>query len=107
MRIYRGFNHPKRYDADARWGTNAFEPDRIRWGVDSISTAKTAILSGLGIQHLPTSKAEEELNDGRLVHVLLAWSLPDMGVYAVRPNIGPQKKLTHRLIDFLIGYKSA
>jgi DNA-binding transcriptional LysR family regulator len=84
-----------------------FEPEKIRLEVDSISTAKTAILAGLGVQHLPTSEAEQELKDGRLVRVLPEWSLPEMGVYAVWPDVGPQKKLTRRLIDFLVDYTPA
>ncbi len=44
---------------------------------------------------------EAELASGELVEVLADWALPELGVYAVWPDIGPQKKLTRRLIDFL------
>lgn len=82
--------------------TVVFEPDNIRLEVDTIATAKSALLAGLGVQHLPLGEIEEELASGALVRVLPDWSLPDLGVYAVWPDIGPQKALTRRLIDFIV-----
>ena len=79
----------------------SFEPENVRLEVHSLSAAKLAVLEGLGIQHLPTSEVDLELAKGRLVEVLPQWSPPELGVYAVWPDIGPQKKLTRRLIDFL------
>lgn len=79
----------------------SFEPENVRLEVHSLSAAKLAVLEGLGIQHLPTSEVDLELAEGRLVEVLPQWSPPELGVYAVWPDIGPQKKLTRRLIDFL------
>jgi len=79
----------------------SFEPENVRLEVHSLASAKTAILEGLGIQHLPNSETDQELTDGTLVEVLPQWSLPELGIYAVWPDIGPQKKLTRRLIDFL------
>ncbi len=78
-----------------------FEPENIRLEVHSLSSAKLAVLEGLGIQHLPNSEAEIEIADGRLVEILPQWSLPELGIYAVWPDIGPQKKLTRRLISFM------
>jgi len=79
----------------------SFEPERVRIEVHSVSAAKAAILEGLGIQHLPDNEVDIEVADGRLVEVLPQWSPPDLGIYAVWPDSGPQKKLTRRLIEFL------
>ena len=78
-----------------------FAPENVRLEVHALSSAKLAVLEGLGIQHLPDSEAEVEIADGRLVEVLPQWSPPELGVYAVWPDIGPQKKLTRRLIEFM------
>ena len=78
-----------------------FEPENVRLEVHSLSSAKAAILEGLGVQHLPDSEVDPEIAQGLLTHVLPQWSLPELGVYAVWPDIGPQKKLTRRLIEFV------
>tara|TARA_R110002051_G_scaffold83650_9_gene148343 strand:+ start:25894 stop:26082 length:189 start_codon:yes stop_codon:yes gene_type:complete len=62
-------------------------------------------MAGLGIQHLPRGEIEDELVSGKLVQVLPKWGLPDLGIYAVWPDSGPQKALTRRLIDFFIDEK--
>lgn len=79
-----------------------FEPENIRLEVDTITAAKSAILAGLGVQHLPLGEVKAELDAGDLIRVLPSWSPPILNVYAVWPNSGPQKKLTRRLIDFLL-----
>ena len=79
----------------------SFEPENVRLEVHSLSSAKLAVLQGLGLQHLPDSEADVEISEGRLVEVLPQWSPPELGVYAVWPDIGPQKKLTRRLIEFM------
>lgn len=76
-------------------------PVNVRLEVHSLSSAKSAILEGLGIQHLPDGEVDAELAAGTLVEVLPEWSLPELGVYAVWPDVGPQKKLTRRLIEFM------
>ena len=81
--------------------TTSFVPENFRIEVDSINAAKAAALAGLGIQHLPVSEVEDHLKRGDLVEVLSSWQLPDLGVYAVWSDIGPQKRLTRRLLDFL------
>ncbi len=78
-----------------------FEPEHIRLETHSLSSAKLAILEGLGIMHLPNSETDEEIANGRLIEVLPQWSPPLLGVYAVWPDIGRQKKLTRRLIEFM------
>ena len=79
----------------------SFQPENIRLEVHSMSSAKAAVLEGLGIQHLPDSEVDIEIAEGRLVEVLPQWSPPDLGIYAVWPDSGPQKKLTRKLIEFL------
>ena len=78
-----------------------FEPENVRLEVDNIATAKSALLAGLGVQHLPHSEVEYELNEGLLVEVLPAWKPPLLGIYAIWPEIGRQKNLTRRLVDRL------
>lgn len=81
--------------------TFQFTPENVRLEVHSLSSAKSAVLEGLGIQHLPDSEVDAEIAAGTLAEVLPDWSLPVLGVYAVWPDIGPQKKLTRRLLDFM------
>ena len=80
----------------------SFEPENIRVEVDTISAATSAVVSGLGIQRLPTSEIKDELRTGRLVPVLSDWSLPLFGIYAVWPDTGPQKHLTRLFIEHLV-----
>lgn len=80
----------------------SFQPENVRLEVDTISSTISAIVAGLGIQHLPLGEIEDELATGKLVQVLPRWGLPDLGVYAVWPDSGPQKALTRRLIDFFV-----
>jgi DNA-binding transcriptional LysR family regulator len=81
-------------------------PANMRIEVNTVNAAKAAVLAGLGIWHLPQSVIEQEVSQGRLVRVLPDWNLPTLGVYAVWPDIGPQKALTRRLIDHFIAHRS-
>ncbi|GHA40028.1 transcriptional regulator [Amylibacter ulvae] len=78
------------------------DPASIRVEVNTVSAAKAAVLAGLGIWHLPLGEIEQELAQGRLIPVLSDWNLPELGIYAVWPDIGPQKALTRRLIDHFL-----
>lgn len=82
--------------------TIAIHPENVRLEVDTISSAKSAILAGLGVRTMPLGEIEAELAAGRLVQVLPEWRLPVLGVYAVWPDSDPQKTLTRRLIDFFV-----
>jgi len=82
--------------------TVSFVPENRHLEVDSIRLGKSAAKAGLGVQHLPLSDIGEDLATGALVEVLPGWRLPDLGTYVVWPDAGPQKKLTRRLIDFLV-----
>lgn len=82
------------------------EPINMRVEVNTVSAAKAAVLAGLGLWHLPLGEIEQEIATGRLIHVLPDWSLPVLGIYAVWPDIGPQKALTRRLIDYFVEHRS-
>lgn len=77
----------------------------IRLEVDAVTAGRAAVLAGLGLMSLPLNEIEEDLRSGALVEVSRKWTLPSFGIYAVWPDTGPQKKLTRRLIDFLIDQK--
>ena len=79
-----------------------FEPENSRIVVDSITTAKCAILEGLGVQHLPSSEVEKELQSGELIHILPDWAPPILGIYAVWSETGHSKRITRTFIDYLI-----
>ena len=68
----------------------SFQPEKVRLEVDTIVSAKSAILAGLGVRHLPLGEVEEEIALGKLVKVMPQWSVPDLGVYAVWPDFGPK-----------------
>ena len=78
----------------------------MRVEVNTVNAAKAAVLAGLGLWHLPLSEIRGELAEGRLVHVLPDWNLPELGVYAIWPDIGPQKALTRRLLDHFLEHRA-
>lgn len=84
----------------------SFKPFNMRIEVNSVDAAKAAVIGGLGIWHLPLSIIEQELAQGLLVPILPDWSFETLGIYAVWPDIGPQKTLTRRLIDHFIVHRS-
>ncbi|MEP4039418.1 LysR family transcriptional regulator [Pseudophaeobacter sp.] len=82
--------------------TVVVDPTNMRVEVNTVNAAKAAVLAGLGLWHLPLSEITNEIADGRLFHVLPDWNLPELGVYAIWPDIGPQKALTRRLLDHFL-----
>lgn len=77
-------------------------PANIRLEVDSISSAKSAVLAGMGFRGLPSREVKHELDAGELVQILPKWSMPIQGVYAVWSDTGPQKNLTRGMINFMV-----
>ena len=73
----------------------------VRLEVDAVTAGRSAVLTGLGLMSLPLNEIEDDLASGDLVEVCEDWQLPSLGVYAVWPDIGSQRKLTRRLIDYL------
>ncbi|MEM8980503.1 MAG: LysR family transcriptional regulator [Pseudomonadota bacterium] len=84
----------------------SFEPAKTRIEVDSASAAKSAVMAGLGVRQLPLEEVRQELEDGKLVHLMPKWSVPLEGVFAVWPDIGPQKTLTRMLIDHMADWQT-
>lgn len=82
-----------------------FEPMSTRVEVNTVRAAKAAVLAGLGIWHVPLGEIEHDLARGRVIRVLPNWNLPELGIYAVWPEIGPQKLLTRRLIDHFLEHR--
>lgn len=82
----------------------SFEPQTFRLQVDTISSARSAVLAGLGVRQLPISEITDDIAQGRLAFVLPDWRIPIMGIYAVWPDSGPQKALTRRLLDFFLDH---
>lgn len=78
-----------------------FTPEKMRVELNSLAAVKSAILNDLGIQRLPETEVRQELREGALERVLPEWSLPESGVYAVWPEVGRQKNLTRRFIEYL------
>lgn len=83
-----------------------FDPTDMRVEVNTVTAAKAAVLAGLGIWHVPLGEIQQDLAQGRLVHILPDWKLPELGIYAVWPDIGPQKALTRRLIDHFLEHRT-
>ncbi|MEL6434008.1 MAG: LysR family transcriptional regulator [Pseudomonadota bacterium] len=79
-----------------------FLPEQTRLETTSVTAAKGAVTAGIGVQVLPTSEIEAELNSGKLVEVLPEWKPPVLGMYAVWPDLGTQKKLSRRFIEFMV-----
>jgi len=77
------------------------EPENIRIEVDSVLAAKAAVLAGMGVQRLPLSEVQAELASGALIEMLPDWRPPELGVYAIWPDSGPQKNLTRRLVEVM------
>lgn len=84
----------------------SIEPSNMRVEVNTVNAAKAAVLAGLGIWHVPHGEIQQEIAKGQLIHILPDWNLPKLGIYAVWPDIGPQKALTRRLIDHIIEHRS-
>jgi DNA-binding transcriptional LysR family regulator len=97
---------PSMMSLDRDGQTVSFEPTNMRVEVNTVTAAKAAVMAGLGIWHLPLGEIDQELTQGQLVHVLPNWTLPMLGIYAVWPDIGPQKALTRRLIDHLLEHRN-
>ena len=60
-----------------------------------------AAVAGLGIVMLPTFMIWREMEQGRLVYVLLDYSLPSGNAYAVYPQTRHLSQRVRTFIDFL------
>jgi DNA-binding transcriptional LysR family regulator len=72
-----------------------------RFVADDLLTVKFAVLQGAGMGFLPGYMCQDELDDGRLVHVLAGWA-PRPGVFhAVYPSRRGMVPAVRRFLDFL------
>ncbi len=69
--------------------------------VDNIYAAKEAVLAGLGVIPLPQSLCQEDIDRGRLVHLLPDWELEKIPLHAVWSNEARRNSLTRRLLSHL------
>ncbi|AUH49426.1 LysR family transcriptional regulator [Chromobacterium sp. ATCC 53434] len=58
---------------------------RARIKVDSAASLRSLLLAGAGVSVLDSFSVQEDLRQGRLVHLLPQWTLAKGGVYAVFP----------------------
>ncbi|WP_171181973.1 LysR family transcriptional regulator [Ruegeria sp. HKCCD8929] len=75
--------------------------NRGRVVVDNFAALRSALCAGLGIQRLPASVADPELEVGNLVELIPDWSIPDLGTYAVWPDTSRRLSLTRLLVDHI------
>jgi DNA-binding transcriptional LysR family regulator len=61
---------------------------------------RRALLEGMGLARIPMFVVGEDLARGRLVRVLEAWELPDLGIFAVTTARDDQPRKTRAFIDF-------
>ncbi|MEN3030045.1 LysR family transcriptional regulator [Chromobacterium amazonense] len=66
-------------------GEEATVRTRARIKVDSAASLRTLLLAGAGVSVLDSFSVQEDIRQGRLVHLLPQWTLPKGGVYAVFP----------------------
>lgn len=72
-----------------------------RYVVDDLLTLKFAVLAGTGMGWLPDYMCQEEMADGRLVHLLPGWSPPPGVVHAVFPSRRGLSPTVRSFLDFL------
>ncbi|QJP09146.1 LysR substrate-binding domain-containing protein [Pseudomonas multiresinivorans] len=72
-----------------------------RLAVEDFNLRKNVALAGLGVTLLPLHYCTEELEDGRLVRVLPAWSEPEAYLQAVYPHRRGILPAVRALLDYL------
>ncbi|NNE88149.1 MAG: hypothetical protein HKN27_08740 [Silicimonas sp.] len=76
--------------------------NRGRVRVDNFAALRSALRAGLGVQRLPASVANPELEIGTLVELIPDWSIPNLGTYGVWPDTSRRSSLTRLLIDHIV-----
>lgn len=76
-------------------------PTRFSLQVDSVLAAKSAVVEGLGIQRLPTTEIEQELQQGDLVKILPDWKQPKLAIQVVWLDTGTRKQLSRRFVEHI------
>jgi len=72
-----------------------------RYVADDLLTVKFAVLAGTGMGWLPDYMCHDEIADGRLVHLLPAWSPPPGVFHAVFPSRRGLSPAVRSFLDFL------
>ena len=94
-------------DGKASWrlvgpgGHNLSLQHQPRLVADDLATLKHAVLSGTGMCVLPDYLCADELQGGRLVHVLPGWGPETAIVHAVFPSRRGMVPAVRRFLDFL------
>lgn len=71
---------------------------------NSASALRELALAGLGIVRQPLRDVAEALREGRLVRLLPAWRLPELGVFAITPRRDEQPAKVRQAIEALRRY---
>jgi len=69
---------------------------------ESLTVLKDAALAGVGIARLPELICRTEIQEGRLEHVLPAWSLPAHEIHAVYPSRKGMTRAARAFLEYLI-----
>ena len=76
---------PKKFILQRGGAKSTIQPPISNLQLDSVASARSALLAGMGMQRLPLSEVADDLSVGRLVRVLPEWSLPTLNIYAAWP----------------------
>ena len=88
--------------ATENFGTSEVDGLRLGYHVtEDIFVLKQVALAGCGVAELPPIACRDELADGRLVHVLPQWRLPDLALHAVFPSRTGMPQAVRCFIDYL------
>jgi len=90
---------PNNFELKKGHKTHKVSSGTPRIQMNTMGAIRSAIKAGIGIQRLPASVVEDDLGSGALVRLLPDWSLPIQGVFAVWPNIKPERSMTRIFID--------
>ncbi len=94
--------HPEKFVLQRADEAVTVQPERSRVLVNSVAAARSAILAGLGVQRLPLSEVQQDLDRGHLVRLLPDWSLPTLNIHAVWPASSDRSRLVRMLLDDLL-----
>jgi DNA-binding transcriptional LysR family regulator len=84
-------------------GQTALIPHRPRLDTDDMAALREGVLAGVGIAQLPTMMVWEDIQAGRLIHVLPQWRPRSGIVHAVFPSRRGLLPSVRALLDFLVG----
>lgn len=72
--------------------------------LDATLAVREAVRHGVGLSVLPDFAAAEDVDAGRLIPVLPAWSLPSGGIHAVFPAARFRPAKVRRFVELLTGH---